>query len=51
MHEFVHEPSHEECVAMSKSSPSTLFRRYTDMYRQYYDIFSTGTFSDGMSPL
>ena len=49
MHEFVHEPSHEECVAMSESSPSALFRRYTDMYRQYYDIFSTGTFSDGMS--
>jgi len=49
MHEFVHQPSHEECVTMSEISPSELFRRYTDMYRDYYDIFSSGTFSDGKS--
>lgn len=31
-YEFKHQPSHEECVHMSRSSPSVLFTRYTDLY-------------------
>ncbi|XP_028824929.1 vitronectin-like [Denticeps clupeoides] len=31
-YEFQHQPSHEECVRLTKSSPSLLFSRYTDMY-------------------
>ncbi|XP_044079136.1 vitronectin b [Siniperca chuatsi] len=31
-YEFKHQPSHEECVRMSRSSPSLLFTRYTDLY-------------------
>ncbi|XP_017346022.1 vitronectin a [Ictalurus punctatus] len=31
-YEFKHQPSHEECIQMSKIFPSTLFRRYTDLY-------------------
>ncbi|XP_072301881.1 vitronectin b [Eucyclogobius newberryi] len=31
-YEFKHQPSHEECVAMTRSSPSLLFTRYTDLF-------------------
>ncbi|KAL3042694.1 hypothetical protein OYC64_020585 [Pagothenia borchgrevinki] len=31
-YEFKHQPSHEECVQMSRSSPSVLFSRYTDLF-------------------
>ncbi|KAF4086248.1 hypothetical protein AMELA_G00103900 [Ameiurus melas] len=31
-YEFKHQPSHEECIEMSKIFPSALFRRYTDLY-------------------
>ena len=31
-YEFKHQPSHEECVHMSRSSPSVLFTSYTDIY-------------------
>ncbi|KAG9333966.1 hypothetical protein JZ751_009371 [Albula glossodonta] len=31
-YEFKHQPSHEECVEMTKSSPSVLFSQYTDVY-------------------
>ncbi|NP_001117903.1 vitronectin b precursor [Oncorhynchus mykiss] len=31
-YEFKHQPSHEECVRLTKSSPSVLFTRYTDLY-------------------
>ncbi|XP_036445037.1 vitronectin b isoform X2 [Colossoma macropomum] len=31
-YEFKHQPSHEECVEMTKSSPSVLFTRYTNLY-------------------
>ncbi|XP_042355293.1 vitronectin b [Plectropomus leopardus] len=31
-YEFKHQPSHEECVHMSRSSPSVLFTRYTDLF-------------------
>ena len=32
MYEFLHQPSHGECITMSERSPSMLFRRYTDVY-------------------
>lgn len=31
-YEFKQQPSHEECVEMSRSSPSVLFTRYTDLF-------------------
>ncbi|KAF1378423.1 hypothetical protein PFLUV_G00190400 [Perca fluviatilis] len=31
-YEFKYQPSHEECVRMSRSSPSVLFTRYTDLF-------------------
>lgn len=31
-YEFKHQPSHEECVHMSRTSPSVLFTRYTDLF-------------------
>ncbi|XP_040005904.1 vitronectin b isoform X2 [Xiphias gladius] len=31
-YEFKHQPSHEECVRMSMSTPSVLFTRYTDLF-------------------
>uniref|UniRef100_A0A3Q2R0B7 Vitronectin b n=1 Tax=Fundulus heteroclitus TaxID=8078 RepID=A0A3Q2R0B7_FUNHE len=31
-YEFKHQPSHEECVFMSRTSPSILFTRYTDLF-------------------
>ncbi|XP_026790542.3 vitronectin a [Pangasianodon hypophthalmus] len=31
-YEFKHQPSHEECIQMSRIFPSALFRRYTDLY-------------------
>ncbi|XP_029302329.1 vitronectin a [Cottoperca gobio] len=37
MYEFLHQPSHEECITMSESSPSTMFRRYTDVYYNNYE--------------
>ncbi|XP_077448638.1 vitronectin b [Stigmatopora argus] len=32
VYEFVLQPSHQECVQMSRSSPSLLFSRYTDLF-------------------
>ncbi|KAM6933109.1 vitronectin a [Xenentodon cancila] len=46
MYEFVHQPSHEECVAMSERSPSTLFRHYTDVYYNNYERFFSELYSD-----
>uniref|UniRef100_A0A3Q2PYK9 Vitronectin a n=1 Tax=Fundulus heteroclitus TaxID=8078 RepID=A0A3Q2PYK9_FUNHE len=46
VYEFLHQPSHEECAAMSARSPSTLFRRYTDMYDSNYERFFGELFSD-----
>ncbi|XP_061596830.1 vitronectin b isoform X2 [Cololabis saira] len=31
-YEFKHQPSHQECVQMSRSSPSVLFTQYTDLF-------------------
>lgn len=46
MYEFLHQPSHEECISMSERSPSTLFRRYTDVYRSNYEPVFLELFSD-----
>lgn len=45
-YEFLHQPSHEECITMSESSPSTLFRRYTDIYYNNYERSLSELFSD-----
>ncbi|KAJ7996111.1 hypothetical protein DPEC_G00233690 [Dallia pectoralis] len=41
-YEFKHQPSHEECVRMTRSTPSVLFTRYTDLYcdDSWGDIFT-----------
>ncbi|KAM4546808.1 vitronectin b [Fundulus diaphanus] len=31
-YEFKHQPSHEECVFLSRTAPSVLFTRYTDLF-------------------
>ncbi|XP_062242150.1 vitronectin a [Platichthys flesus] len=46
MYEFLHQPSHGECITMSESSPSTVFRRYTDIYSDVYESFFSDLFSD-----
>ncbi|XP_055370273.1 vitronectin a isoform X2 [Betta splendens] len=45
-YEFLHQPTHEECVSMSERSPSTLFRRYTDVYYSNYEPVFRDLFSD-----
>ncbi|XP_073337458.1 vitronectin a [Pagrus major] len=45
-YEFLHQPSHEECITMSESSPSTLFRRYTDVYYNNYERSLSELFSN-----
>ncbi|KAM4627476.1 vitronectin a isoform 2-T2 [Polymixia lowei] len=45
-YEFLHQPSHQECITMSERSPSTLFRRYADMYHDLYEQFFSELFSD-----
>ncbi|XP_070762319.1 vitronectin a [Enoplosus armatus] len=45
-YEFLHQPSHEECITMSERFPSTLFRRYTDVYYNNYERFFSELFSD-----
>lgn len=39
-YEFKHQPSHEECAQMTKSSPSVAFTRYTNMYCDLDSLFS-----------
>ncbi|XP_031713193.1 vitronectin b [Anarrhichthys ocellatus] len=41
-YEFKHQPSHEECVHMSRTSPSVLFTRYTDLFcdQTWEDLFT-----------
>ncbi|KAM9348468.1 vitronectin b [Symphorus nematophorus] len=49
-YEFKHQPSHEECVAMSRSSPSVLFTRYTDLFcHQTWEDLFTELFEDSIS--
>ncbi|XP_051813758.1 vitronectin a [Acanthochromis polyacanthus] len=45
-YEFLHQPSHEECITMSERSPATLFRHYTDVYYNNYERFFSDLFSD-----
>ncbi|KAK3555764.1 hypothetical protein QTP86_028954 [Hemibagrus guttatus] len=42
-YEFKHQPSHGDCVQMTKASPSVLFTRYTDLYCDYNwdDLFTS----------
>lgn len=44
-YEFLHQPSHEECISMSQASPSLLFRRYADLYYNQYESFLSDLFS------
>ncbi|XP_022062286.2 vitronectin b isoform X2 [Acanthochromis polyacanthus] len=48
-YEFKQQPSHEECVQMSKSSPSMLFTQYTDLFcdNTWEDLF-TGLFGSAL---
>ncbi|XP_017288869.1 vitronectin a [Kryptolebias marmoratus] len=46
MYEFLHQPSHGECTAMSERAQSTLFRRYTDLYYSNYERFFAELFPD-----
>ncbi|XP_029375834.1 vitronectin b [Echeneis naucrates] len=41
-YEFKHQPSHEECVSLSRSSPSALFTQYNDLFcdQTWEDIFT-----------
>ncbi|XP_051959594.1 vitronectin-like isoform X1 [Xyrauchen texanus] len=39
-YEFKHQPSHEECDRMTKSSPSVTFTRYTNLYCDLDNMFS-----------
>lgn len=49
-YEFKHQPSHEECVHMSRSSPSVLFTRYTDLFcDQKWEDFFTELFGGSLS--
>lgn len=49
-YEFKHQPSHEECIQMSRSSPSVLFTRYTDLFcDQTWEDFFTELFGSSLS--
>lgn len=44
-YQFKHQPSHEECVRMTRSSPSVLFTQYTDLFcDQTWEDFFTELF-------
>uniref|UniRef100_G3P178 Vitronectin a n=1 Tax=Gasterosteus aculeatus TaxID=69293 RepID=G3P178_GASAC len=45
VYEFLHQPSHEECITMTERSPSTLFRHYTDLYYNNYERVISELFS------
>ncbi|XP_029957538.1 vitronectin b [Salarias fasciatus] len=49
-YEFKQQPSHEECVEMSRSSPSVLFTRYTHVYCDHgLEDFFTQLFGEPLS--
>ncbi|KAM7374524.1 hypothetical protein PAMP_007175 [Pampus punctatissimus] len=49
-YEFKHQPSHEECVRMTRSSPSVLFTHYTDLFcDQTWENFFTELFGGSFS--
>lgn len=41
-YEFKHQPSHEECVEISRASPSLLFSQYTELFcdQTWEDLFT-----------
>ncbi|CAL8365373.1 unnamed protein product [Lota lota] len=43
-YEFKFQPSHEECVAMTRASPSVMFTHYTDLYDQQLEELFTELF-------
>ncbi|XP_010734091.3 vitronectin a isoform X1 [Larimichthys crocea] len=45
-YEFMHQPSHHECIAMSERSPSALFRDYTGIYYNNYQHYLSQLFSN-----
>ncbi|XP_053729510.1 vitronectin-like isoform X2 [Synchiropus splendidus] len=45
IYEFLHQPSHEQCVTMSESSPSVPFRSYTGVYYNNYEHVFRDLFS------
>ncbi|CAJ1065564.1 vitronectin a [Xyrichtys novacula] len=45
-YEFLHQPSHEECISMSLRSPATRFRHYTDVYYNNYERFFSQLFGE-----
>ncbi|XP_037322189.2 vitronectin a [Pungitius pungitius] len=45
VYEFLHQPSHEECISMTERSPSALFRHYTDLYYNNYERVISELFS------
>ncbi|XP_037125819.1 vitronectin b isoform X2 [Syngnathus acus] len=59
VYEFVNQPTHPECVQMSRSSPSLLFSRYTDLFcdQSLDDLFAglfgaaAGSHSAGPRPI
>ncbi|XP_045896428.1 vitronectin b [Micropterus dolomieu] len=49
-YEFKHQPSHEECVRMSRSSPSVMFTSYTDLFcDQTWEDYFTELFGSPVS--
>lgn len=45
-YEFLHQPSHEECITMSETTPSMLFKVYNNMYYNNYEPFLSDLFSE-----
>ncbi|XP_029925617.1 vitronectin b [Myripristis murdjan] len=41
-YEFKHQPSHEECIRMTRSSPSVMFTQYTNLFcdQTWEDLFA-----------
>ncbi|XP_037543262.1 vitronectin b [Nematolebias whitei] len=55
-YEFKHQPSHGECIQMSRASPSVLFTQYTDLMCDqtledlFTDLFGSSFSSDNIRP-
>ncbi|XP_029029405.1 vitronectin b [Betta splendens] len=55
-YEFKQQPTHEECVTMSRSSPSVLFTHYTDLFcdqtleELFAELFGSPVSSDPTGP-
>ncbi|KAM9801520.1 vitronectin a [Neosynchiropus ocellatus] len=46
IYEFLHQPTHEQCITMSESSPSVPFRSYSGVYYNNYEHVFRDLFSD-----